>query len=266
MTTESVGETVAIIGKIDAPQPRAMRSIMDTLIRSTAPKPPKIIVYGPPGVGKTTFAASAGALLLDCEDGAGAVPGLLRTPYLQSWQEIINWVDGIIRDGVPDDVQSVAVDTIDWLIHRLVDFVTVDLDRKSGASLTNTLGGSHGGFFKGREVAENVLNRVLLPSLGKIADRGYPLIMLAHAENSKLMSPEGIETRVAAPDLPKWALPTFIEWADAVLYAHKDADGNRWLQTEGTYTVLAKNRYSLPAKIPFDWPTLASLMQGKANV
>ena len=35
-----------------------------------------MIVYGQPGVGKTTFAAQAGALLIDCENGAGAIPGL----------------------------------------------------------------------------------------------------------------------------------------------------------------------------------------------
>ena len=38
--------------------------LLDSVITTTTPTPPKILVYGTPGVGKTTFAAGAGALLL----------------------------------------------------------------------------------------------------------------------------------------------------------------------------------------------------------
>ena len=67
-------------------------SLMNSLITTTTISPPKMIVYGQPGVGKTTFAASAQAILIDCENGAGVVPGLKRTVKggVKSWR----WAGG----------------------------------------------------------------------------------------------------------------------------------------------------------------------------
>jgi len=40
-------------------------TLLDTLIATQTLAPPKLLLYGPPGAGKTTFAASAGAVLVD---------------------------------------------------------------------------------------------------------------------------------------------------------------------------------------------------------
>jgi len=229
-------------------------TLMNSLITTTTPSPPKMIVYGQPGVGKTTFAASAGAILLDCENGAGAVPGLTRTPYLQSWPQMRKWLVELATTP-PAGVAAVAIDTIDWMVQRIVEHVVMDLDEKSPNDITNTLGTAHGGYFKAREIVQNVVYRDLLPMLNAVADHGVAIILLAHAANTKMTSPEGFDLRLAAPDLPHWIAPPFIEWADAVLYAHRDGD-QRVLLTEGTNVILAKNRYSLPAELPLSWPAL----------
>ncbi len=228
--------------------------LIDSLITTTTPAPPKMIVYGQPGVGKTTFAASADAILIDCENGAGAVPGLTRTPYLQSWPQIRQWLAEIAATP-PDGVSALAVDTIDWMIQRIVEHVVLDLDGKAAGDITNTLGTAHGGYFKAREIVQNIVYRDLLPMLNAVADKGVAIILLAHAANTKMTTPEGFDVRLAAPDLPHWISPPFIEWADCVLYASRDGD-RRMLLTEGTNVILAKNRYSLPAEIPLSWPAL----------
>ncbi len=229
-------------------------TLIDSLITTTTPAPPKMIVYGQPGVGKTTFAASAGAILIDCENGAGVVPGLKRTPYLQSWPQMRNWL-AEIADTPPEGVSAIAIDTIDWMVQRIVEHVVLDLDGKSAGDITNTLGTAHGGYFKAREIVQNIVYRDLLPMLNAIADRGVAIILLAHAANIKMTSPEGFDLRLAAPDLPQWIAPPFIEWADAVLYASRDGD-QRMLLTEGTNVILAKNRYSLPAELTLSWSAL----------
>ena len=232
---------------------------MDSLISTTTPAPPKMIVYGQPGVGKTTFAASAGAILIDCENGAGAVPGLKRTPYLQSWPQMREWLVDL-ASSPPDDVSAIAIDTIDWMVQRIVEHVVLDLDGKAPGEITNTLGTAHGGYFKAREIVQNIVYRDLLPMLNAIADDGIAIILLAHAANTRMTAPEGYDLRLAAPDLPQWIAPPFIEWADAVLYACRDGD-QRTLLTQGTNVILAKNRFGLPAELPLSW---ASLMQAMA--
>jgi len=86
-----------------------------------------------------------------------------------------------------------------------------------------------------------------------------------HASNTKLTTPEGYDQRLASPDIPSWIAPIFIEWADAVLYAHRDEQGDRKLLTEATNVILAKNRYGLPAELSLSWTSLMQAMNGSAS-
>jgi hypothetical protein len=239
-------------------------TLINSLIKSTTPAPPKMIVYGQPGVGKTTFAASANAVLLDCENGAGAVANLTRTPYLQSWPQMRKWLVELADVDKADAPQALAIDTIDWMVQRIVEHVVHDLDPKAGADLTSTLGTAHGGYFKAREIVQNIVYRDLLPMLNAVAETGAAIILLAHAANTKMTTPEGYDQRLASPDLPHWIAPPFIEWADCVLYAHRQ-DDQRVLLTEGTNVILAKNRYGLQAKLPLSWPALMQAMSSNVN-
>ena len=235
-------------------------TLMDSLIKTATPAPPKMIVYGQPGVGKTTFAASADAVLLDCENGAGAVADLRRTPYLETWPDMRKWLVELRDPSGDHDVGAVAIDTIDWMVQRIVEHVVLDLDGKAKGEITNTLGTAHGGYFKAREIVQNVVYRDLLPMLNAIADKGIAVILLAHAANTRLTTPEGYDQHLATPDIPHWIAPPFIEWADAVLYAHRDEQHQRLLQTEGSNVVLAKNRYSLPPELALSWSALMQAM------
>jgi hypothetical protein len=169
------------------------------------------------------------------------------------------WLVELAGVNKADAPQALAIDTIDWLVQRIVEHVVHDLDPKAGDNMTNTLGGAHGGYFKAREIVANYVYRELLPMLNAIAEKGAAIILLAHAAHVKTTTPEGYDLRLASPDLPDWISPPFIEWADCVLYAHRQGD-QRQLMTEGTNVVLAKNRYSLPAELPLSWPELMQAM------
>lgn len=238
-----------------------MTTLPGPIIQKKGKSPPKIIVYGLPGIGKTTFAHAAGSLIIDAENGAGAIDGVMRTPYLDSWPAIRQWLVALGTQR-PDGVKAVAIDTIDWVVRRIEEHVVIDLDPKAGGAITNTLGSSHGGYFKGREVVANIVSRELLPLLNRIADNGFPVLVLAHAKNEKATSPEGFSTSHAAPDLPTYIGPVFIEWADAVLFAHRGAEGDRVMATESSSTVLAKNRYGISSLIPFTWASFVAAAKG----
>ncbi len=235
---------------------------LDGLITNTVMSPPKMIVYGQPGIGKTTFAASADAVLVDCENGAGTIPNLRRTPFLETWPQMREWLMRILNASL-EDAPVVAVDTIDWMITRIVEYVTIDLDGKKPQDITNTIGSAHGGYYKARDIVSNIVHRDVLPALNAIAARGSAVILLAHAQNTKITSPEGYDVRMAAPDLPEWILPIFIEWSDAILYASPTPEGKRIATTTGTNVIVAKNRYSLPPQIDLSWPAFVSHLNGK---
>ena len=128
--------------------------------------------------------------------------------------------------------------------------------------MINTLAGAHGGYFKAREIVANIISRELLPMLNLLGQRGCAVIILAHAKNIKLKTPEGFDIEMAAPDFPdKSVLPIFVEWADAVLYAKRDqATGDRVVVTEGDNLITAKNRYSLPSVLPLAWDQIIAAM------
>jgi len=236
-------------------------ALKERLITARKPAPPKLIVYGQPGVGKTTLAAQAKATLIDCENGAGAVPGLTRTPYLESWTDIRPWLEEFAF-GEEQPPSVVAVDTIDWMIERVCEHVVLELDPKAkdkdgNVNLANTLGSAHGGYYKAREVVQNIVYLDVFPLLNRIINRGSVVLLLAHASNEKMTTPEGHQIRIAAPDMPQWISQPFIEWADCVLFANYLA-GKRTIRTAGTGNILAKNRYSMPDEIELSWDALKS--------
>jgi hypothetical protein len=203
-------------------------------------------------------------VLLDCENGAGAVPGVTRTPYLQSWPQMRKWLVELADLDKADAPPALAIDTIDWMVQRIVEHVVHDLDPKAGDDLTSTLGTAHGGYFKAREIVQNIVYRDLLPMLNAVAETGAAIILLAHAANTKITTPEGYDQRLASPDLPHWIVPPFIEWADCVLYAHRQ-DDHRLLLTESTNVILAKNRYGLPTELDLMWPALMQALTSNPN-
>lgn len=230
---------------------------------------PRIIVYGDQGAGKTTFAASANALLINIENGGNAIPGLRRTPVLNNYPEIRNWLTEIAEGRLVEKV--IAIDTLDWLMTRLVQHVVNDLDPKArGKDLTSTIGSSHSGYYKARDIVGNFISQELLPLLGRIQQRGITVILLAHARHDQWQDALGVTQSLAMPDLDKNFLPTFLEWADGVFFLGRDEEGERkefdplggrHLITEQTNQILAKNRHSLPLKVPADFRSLAKAMR-----
>lgn len=221
-------------------------SLLDSIIAQPTPSAPKGIIYGPPMSGKTTFGAHAAhSVIVDCENGAGAVR-CNRTPYLCTWPEIA----GVLRELAeePHEYQAVAVDSLDWLLRRIEEHVA-----GSPGRIDQTLNRSHGGYGNGKQVMRNHVYQWLLPILDRIVNRGVAVLLLTHARRTDITDVDGITTEKCSPDLPEDYLNTFVEWSDFVCLARRDDEQNHWLVTQETPRALAKNRYNLPATLPLDW-------------
>lgn len=232
-------------------------SLLAQVITNTVARPPKGIVAGPPGCGKTTFGASApNSIIVDCENGAGAIK-CKRTPYLETWTEIDGWLQSILTEQ--HEYKVVVIDTLDWLMRRAEEFV-------AGTSKTNiaaTLGRAHGGYGNGKQVLKNVAYQIVLPTFDRLVNRGLAVILLSHLSQTDITDADGVTVTKATPDLPPEYLNTFVEWSDFVGVVRFANNGSRQLVMTETGKTLAKNRYGMPEAISFDWGSLVTAIKGQ---
>jgi hypothetical protein len=221
---------------------------------------PKGIVYGPPGVGKTTFGAGTSRpLIIDCENGAAHV-NCDRTPYLSNWTAIQQWLEALADGG--HDYETVVVDSVDWLLRRAEEHVSgVD---GTAAGMKQTLNRSHGGYGNGKQVLKNYVYQYLLPTLDKIVNAGVAVVLLAHATRRELTTIDGITVEKSAPEIHPDLANTMIEWSDFVGAARMDTTGRELVLYE-TAQLLGKNRYAIIAPLPLSWPALMQAIIANPN-
>ena len=215
---------------------------------------PKGIVYGLPGIGKTTFGAGKGGLILDTENVASHVV-CDRTPYLPDWPAIQQWLDALVIGGHP--YGAIVIDSADWLLRRAEEHVAgVD---GSAIGMRQTLNRALGGYGNGKLVLKNYVYQYLLPTLDRIVNSGVAVILLAHATRREITTIDGITTEKSAPEIHPDLVNTMIEWSDFVGAAHM-APGGRQLILNETNQLLAKNRYGISDPIPLSWLALMDAM------
>lgn len=226
-------------------------NLLETVLNQTHQRAPKGIIYGPPGVGKTTMGASAyRSLIVDCENGAAHV-NCNRTPYLSNWDAIEPWLESLANDE--HTFGTVVVDSIDWLLRRLEEKVAgVNGDDKN---MDKTLNRSHGGYGNGKLVLRNFVYQRLLPILDSIVNRGVSVILLAHASRHTITTIDGITMEKSVPEIHPDLLNTMIEWSDFVGAARAEHNVRELVLCE-TSQLLAKNRYGITEVLPLEWNSL----------
>lgn len=240
---------------------------LNSITRGSAPKPPRIVLYAPHGVGKTTFGACAPSpILLPFEDGIGRLD-IPTFPLLRSHADAVDALNTLITQE--HNFQTAVVDTLDWF----EPLVWTEAARRNGWPDIE-----HPGFGKGYIAACDVW-REFLDGLNVLRDsRGMQVILLAHSEVKQFQDPSADPYDRYQIKLQKRASEIVQEWGDAVLFANfrtytAQADagfnkkttrgigtGERVLYTEERPSHYAKNRYQLPAEIPFSYADFAAAM------
>jgi hypothetical protein len=216
---------------------------------------PKGIVYGPPGVGKTTFGAGAdNALIVDSENGAAHVR-CDRTPYLPTWQAIQQWLDALAAGD--HGYGTIVFDSVDWLLRRAEEHVSgVD---GTVVGMRQTLNRSHGGYGNGKQVLKNYVYQYLLPALDQLVNAGCAVILLAHATRREITTIDGVTVEKSGPEIHPDLVNTMIEWSDFVGAARIIGDSRELVLYE-TNQLVAKNRYGIAGPLPLSWPALLDAM------
>ena len=228
-------------------------------------KPIKAVIYGPEGIGKSSFAAQApGALFIDTE-GSTVHMDVRRLPTPQSWTMLLQEVDYVLR--TPGLCQTLVIDTADWAERMARDHV---------CSTHNVNGLEDFGYGKGYVYLYEAMGQ-LLNQLTDVVNAGMNVILTAHAQMRKFEQPDELGS------YDRWEMklmkqtPGMIkEWADLVLFATyetyiikeqgkeksnkgKAQGGARVMHTTHHPCWDAKNRHGLPDKLPLDFGQVAHL-------
>ena len=138
----------------------------------------KTVVYGPEGIGKTTFASCfPKAVFIDTE-GSTKFFDLARFPVPTSWTMLLDEVQEVIND--PTVCDTLVIDTADWAEKMCIAEV---------CSANNKKGIEDFGYGKGYTYVYEAFAK-LLHKLEDAADKGVNIVLTAHAALRKFEQPD----------------------------------------------------------------------------
>jgi hypothetical protein len=238
-----------------------------SLNRVASPKPPRIIVHGVAGVGKTTFGASAPApVVIQTEDGLGSID-IPHFPLAKTFGDVLEAFQALYTEE--HEFQTLVVDSLDWL-EPLVWAETCR--RNSWASIEQA------GYGKGYLAAIDVWREYIDAVNALRSDKNMAIVQIAHTDIKRFDSPETEPYDRYVIKLHKRAAELLQEHADMILFANwkvstTKADvgfnqkvtravgrGERTLYTEERPAFVAKNRHGLPPELQLSWGSLMAAM------
>lgn len=228
-------------------------------------KPQKVVLYGPEGIGKTTFASKFPDPVFIDTEGSTNLMNVRRTNKPASWSELMEIVRQIALS--PGICKTLVLDTADWAEMLCIESVC-NKYQKSGIE--------DFGYGKGYVFLQEEFGR-LLNALTEVIDAGINVVLTAHAKMRKFEQPD----EMGAYDrwemkLSKQVAPMVKEWADMVLFAnyktysvavddkkkkHKAQGGKRVMYTSHHPCWDAKNRHGLDDELPLDYTQIAHCIE-----
>ncbi len=226
--------------------------------------PWKWLMYGTPGIGKTTFAASTPApLFLATEAGTNELD--VARVEVGDYATITEAIESLTRDA--QGFGTVVVDTVDALEAMLTEHVCRENKWDNIESP---------GYGKGYVPLHNEWGKflVLLDRLARV--QGLNMLLLGHVHVKKYTPPDSEPYDRFDLKLSEKASARVREWADAVLFARHEvvvsqvkgesrkrgfATGDRVLHTVEAAAYSAKNRYGLPDPLKLTEGTYAQIDQ-----
>ena len=242
-------------------------SLISSITKGREAQPPRIMIYGSEGVGKSTFAALApNPVFVQTEDGLSEID-CSKFPLAKSFDDVVLQLQAV-RDE-QHDYGTVVIDSLDWLERLVWDRVCADYGVKS-------IEKADGGYGKGYVHALTYWRQIVSLLNDIRARKGMAVILIAHAAVERFEDPEHAAYDRYTPRLHKKACSLVCERVDAVLFASRrmrvdsttgkaapvGADGGeRILRTNGSPACIAKNRFGLPTELPLSWSAFVEALK-----
>lgn len=236
--------------------------------KGIVPTAKKVVIYGPEGIGKTTFAARFPDPVFIDTEGSTKEYDVARFPAPTSWQMLMDEVAEVKKN--PQICRTLVIDTADWAEAACFAHVISVGQCKSIEDF---------GYGKGYVKAKEEFGR-LLNELTEVVNVGVNVVVTAHAAMRKFEQPD----EMGAYD--RWEMKLYTsqktniaallkEWADMVLFANyktfavkdgksgkaKAQGGQRVMYTTHHPCWDAKNRYGLPDMLPLDYEAIRAVIE-----
>ena len=234
----------------------------------------KVVIYGPEGIGKSTFASKFPDPLFIDTEGSTKKLDVKRFDKPSSWGMLKEQISYVADN--PNICRTLVIDTIDWAEALCTNAICA---KEAKTSIEDFGWGS--GYTKVKEEFARFLLR-----LDDIIAKGINVVLTAHAKLRKFEQPD----ERGAYD--RWELklgsrtgsqtsPIVKEWADMVLFANyktlvsaTDKDGKKFKAQGGRRVMYtshhpcwdAKNRDGLPEELDFDYSAIARVIEDSTPV
>lgn len=233
----------------------------------------KTVVYGPEGIGKSTFASHFPATLFIDVEGSTDQLDVARMDKPSSYTFLKNQIDYILSN--PHVCKTIIIDTVDWAEQLIVDDICATHQVKG----VEDFGYGKGYIYLKEEVAR------FLHKLDDLIDKGINVTLLAHSQVKKFDQPDELgsydrwELKLGQKTSSSTA-PLVKEWADMILFANfkthvtqMDKDGKKF-KAQGHRRVMytshsacfdAKNRYGLSEELTFDFKEIEHIFKNEGK-
>jgi hypothetical protein len=219
-----------------------------------------VVIYGPPGIGKTTFGAMApNPVFILTEDGLGKQE-VNHFPLAETFEDVIAALTALWE--YDHEFQTVVLDSLDWLETLIWNRVVKDHGKSNIEDI---------GYAKGYIFALSYWGEVLQYLNGLRVHKNMMPVLLAHSQVKAFNDPRTEPYDRYSLKLHDKARAKVEEWAEIVGFAGYETftrgdvkkgekvkgvgKGSRLLYLEERPAFIAKNRFSLPPEITFDFGT-----------
>jgi len=247
-------------------------SLLESIKKGPSTRPPKIMLIGQEGVGKSTAGAKMPNPVFLCGESGLVGPQFADTPSFTptSWAESLSFCEELASN--PSGYKTLVIDTLDWIEPMLYAHV-VQAAKKNEIKHIEDFG-----YGKGYVIAQQEA-RKMLAVLDKVNAAGLAVLILSHSQLKTVKNPEGDDYDHFESKVNTKVAGIFKEWCDAVLFARFEIyvrkDGMKVKAQGGTERIVqtthsaawdAKNRYGLPEVMDLDMSEIYThIVSGKSS-